>query len=193
MSLADRLKAAGLNGPPPEPLPFVARPEILLHPRIPTPMSGVAPRVVLGRRWWDETRRAAYRAAQYRCLACGVIPQEVGRGPLEGHELYKIDFRRGRMTYVETVALCSWCHSFIHDGRTRAMMHQGKITALRYVEIMNHGRSVLRAAKVKKRTPSFKEIAPWKKWRMVLDGKEYPPTYASYEDFLKHVGHRLED
>lgn len=160
----------------PQPPPFKTRPEILLHPNIPKPMHGLAPRAILRKEWWDETRKASYRSTGMRCLACGVKSWEAKEHQwLEGHELYKIDYPRGRMVYLETVPLCHYCHGFIHDGRLEALWHAGQATKEKYEAVMRHGQAILRAAKLKSPRPYNGPCAPWADWRLALFGKEYPP------------------
>lgn len=183
MSLGDYLRGKGFKEPP----PFKTRPEILLCPNIPMPMSGVAPRVVMGQEWWDEVRRAAYRSTMYRCLACGVRSSEAkGHEWLEAHELYDLDYLGGRMVYVETVPLCHYCHSFIHDGRLYALYQKGEITFKEYQAVIDHGKGVLKAAGLKVRPVYSGPVADWGEWRMVLGGVEYPPRFRTFEEWDRH-------
>lgn len=178
MSLADKLNRA-LEGRP-KGNPRDLRPEILLHSQIPKPMHGVAPRVILGRSWWDEVRAEAYRSTNYHCLACGVHKyQAAEKHWLEGHELYDINYIRGRMTYLETVPLCHYCHNFIHAGRLQALRQIGKVTQEKFDAVMAYGEGIIKAAGLKPKRIYKGQIAPWSKWRLVLDGKRYPPIYRS--------------
>jgi hypothetical protein len=171
--------------------PWTRRPEILLCPNIPKPLHGVAPRALLGTKWWNVTRKAAYAKTNYCCVACGVYKHEA-KGPkwLEGHEVYKINYASGISKYLETVALCNYCHSYIHDGRLLAMLDQGKLDHARYAAILHHGDSVLAAAGLcrpsrEEREDEFVDlllsgrIASWGQWRLLLEGKEYPPKYKT--------------
>lgn len=193
MSLDDSLKRLGRR----RPKTWRPEPEVLLCPNVPQPMHGVAPRVVLGRRWWDQTRRAAYASTSYHCLACEVH-KSAARGPrwLEGHELYDIDYGRGRMVYRRTVPLCSYCHNFIHDGRLSALAEKGQIPRSKLVAVLQHGNRVLREAGLTRPTHEERErlitnmyleglIAEWKDWRLVLRGKEYPPKFKSPEQLRR--------
>ena len=166
------------------------RPEILLRNNTVKPLHQVVPRIILGREWWDTTRQAAYLATDFHCIACGV-PKALARWHqwLEGHEVYKIDYRAGRMTYIETVALCHSCHNFIHNGRLKALLDKGEITEDKYFMIMAHGESVLKEAKLKKLSPYVGPMAKWEDWRLVLFGKEYPPLFANYEAWLVGYGY----
>ncbi len=29
---------------------------------------------------------------------------------------------------------------------------------------------------------------PWEDWRLILDGKEYPPLFKTYDEYRKHYG-----
>ena len=174
------LESLGIPVPP----PFVPRPEILLHPNIPRPLHGVAPREILGREWWDRVRAEAKQKTAGKCTACSASPYDLSQrkyGPkwLEGHELYSIDYVAGRMTYLETVVLCHYCHCFIHDGRTRIMYETGRMMLEMYVTVVTHGQQVLTAAKLRSPKAYTGPCAEWAKWRMVLDGVEYPPKYAT--------------
>ncbi|KKN70602.1 hypothetical protein LCGC14_0428750 [marine sediment metagenome] len=173
------------------------RPEILLCPNIPSPMHGVTPRSILGPKWWNETRKAAYKSTAYRCLACGIYKFSAAfRQWLEGHELYKVDYKLGRLTYIETVPLCFCCHNYIHDGRLRAMLEHHEITDCRFVAIIQHGDRVLSAAGLSRLSFAERrdelieaglqgEVAGWKKWRMVLKGKMYKPKFATPQQWEK--------
>jgi len=181
--LADRLREALKNR---QPAVWKQRPEILLCPQIPKPMHSVAPRLILGSVWWNETRQAAYRSTDYHCVACGVH-KTCAKGPkwLEGHELYRIDYAVGRMVYLETVPLCHYCHNYIHAGRLEALLDADKITDEKYEAILSHGDAVLKAAKERRPLVYNGFVAVWKRWRLVINGKEYPPVYRDYEAWLK--------
>jgi hypothetical protein len=93
------------------------------------------------------------------------------------------------MYYVETVALCHYCHSYIHVGRMQALLEQGKITHAKYAAVIQHGDSVLAMAGLCRPLPHTGETAPWQAWRLVLDGKEYPPLYETFDEWKKAFGH----
>lgn len=164
---------------------WTPRPEVLLCANTVKPMHGVVPRVILGSTWWDKTRKAAYASTDYHCIACATHKVHTSNKWLEGHELYKIDYKRGIQTYVETVPLCHYCHNFIHDGRLRVLLDNQVITQDKYDAIMEHGAAVLKDAKLKKKHYTG-PIAEWSKWRLVLDGKEYPPIFKDYDDWYRH-------
>ena len=173
--------------------PRFTRPELLRHGTIPRAMHGVAPRNIKGQEWWDVTRRQAYAANNMRCWACG------GPGPLEAHEAYEIDWQRYRMTYIEAVALCSDCHSFIHIGRLIGMFAGRDVSSHTVKRIVLHGYHILKRAGLKcpwQTRVITGHLLPWSgstkwiktvltncdameylvegpKWRLIFEGKEY--------------------
>jgi hypothetical protein len=161
-------------------------PEILLCDNIPRPMHGMAPRVVFNSRWWDKTRRKAYKSTSFCCKACGVLKFNArGRSWLEAHEVYEIDYLLGRMVYIKTVPLCHYCHSYIHSGRLLASVESGEIKASKFVAVQQHGDDVLLMADLKKPEPYSGPEADWKDWRLVIDGEEYEGLYKSFEEWKK--------
>lgn len=176
--LADKLKDAPL------PKEWKARPETLLHGQIPKPMHGLAPRVVLGSKWWNLTREAAYESTDKHCVACGVHQYyATWHQWLEGHEFYDIDFLLGRMVYRETVPLCHFCHNYIHSGRLEYLLEEKKVSQAKFDAIIKHGNAVLDAADLGRPEPYEGPMAEWEDWRLVVEGKEYPPLYKSFEEW----------
>ncbi len=196
MTLGDHLKKHIKRA---KPLKWKADPSILLCPNIPKPMHGVAPRIVIGPKWWKKTSKAAYESTGFHCKACEVHKSAAqSRQWMEGHELYDIDYQRGRMTYVETVPLCNYCHNYIHDGRLNALLTKGKVSHAKYTSVIQHGDSVLRRAGLKRLNFATRQeliidlllnnrMAPWKDWRMVFQGKEYPPKFKTEAQWRKAV------
>lgn len=161
---------------------WVLRPEILCCQKIPKALHGVVPREILGKKWWDETRDAAYRSTDFHCVACGVHKYEAkSRQWLEGHEVYEIDYLSGIAEYKETVPLCHYCHNYIHDGRLKALLEAGRVHHAKYVAVIQHGDDVLKKhSLVRDRYDG--PIADWSDWRLIINGKTYKPKYASESD-----------
>lgn len=193
MSLSDSLKRFSKKPKP----AWKQRPEILLSNNIPQPMHGTAPRVILGNKWWNATRQKAYASTGFCCLACGVYKLNArARKWLEGHELYKVDYPLGQLTYLETVPLCHFCHNYIHDGRLTALLKKGQIHQQKFVAIIQHGDRVLASAGLKRKTRDEREaeytngilmntVAPWKEWRLIIDGAEYMPKFRTPQQWQK--------
>ena len=165
-----------------------ARPDLLLHPNIPKPLHQVNPRSILGPIWWDKTRDIAYRKTAYHCAACGVWKKEAQfRQWLEAHETYEVDYAKGRAVYIETVSLCHCCHNYIHSGRLQTLLEFGKVSHQKYCAIIEHGDKVLTTAGLPINRPQLLEelgeVAPWDKWRLVLDGKLYKPKFKNIQEW----------
>lgn len=173
----------------PQKEPFVPVPEILCHPNIPKPLHGIAPRVIAGRRWWDEERQKAYAETGFRCSACGTHKQEVKGNlkRLEAHEFYLYDYIRGRLTYLKSVALCPYCHNFIHSGKLEVLHNEEKISDEVYTAIFDHGHAVLKAAGLREKWEARHDhdcAVKWQDWRMIFEGREYGPSSRSMDDWL---------
>ena len=163
---------------------IACEPGLLLHPNIPQPLHGVSPRVIMGNRWWQATRQATYKVASYHCLACGVSKLNARyRQWLEAHEVYKVDYLLGRSYYLRTVPLCVSCHNYIHSGRLAMLLGEGKITHTKYTQILIHGDSVLQAANLPRPVPYNGPMAVWGDWRLVFEGKEYPPKFKTQQEW----------
>jgi len=161
-------------------------PSVLLCPNIPKPLHGVAPRVILGSKWWDVTRRAAYASTGYHCQACGVHKYHARLHQwLEAHEEYDTDYLLGRMTYIRSVPLCHYCHAYIHSGRLQALRDKGQIKPQLHDEILSHGDRVLRQAGLTKPPTHNGPMADWSDWRLVLNDKLYPPKFKTVEEWEK--------
>lgn len=170
--------------------PKFIRPEILLHPNIPKPLHGLAPRTILGDDWWDEVRQKAYAENNYCCWACGVSKTKAKYYHwLEAHECYKIDYKAGTMEMIEIVALCHSCHNFIHSGRLLILYEKGEISKKKYSDIHTHGSKILNKRKVN-RNPYIENeegsIADWKNWRLILNGEEYKGKFENMLEWYRH-------
>lgn len=180
-------------------MPKIWKPELLLLPNIPKPLHQVNPRTILGINWWNKTRKLAYKSTGYRCLACGVPKEEAKYHQwLEGHEVYETDYEQGTLTFLYVAPLCHFCHNFIHDGRIENLLQQGKIHHHKYAAILKHGSEVLAKANLVKPSRIERErkfvlmeakgkIAPWEKWRLILEGKAYPPKFKSLEEWKQEM------
>lgn len=163
---------------------WLPRPEILLCPNTPKPMHGVVPRIILGKTWWDKTRDEAYRSTDYHCIACGVHKYIAKKRQwLEGHEIYDVDYAKGKWIYIETVPLCHYCHSYIHSGRLEVLFKTDKMSYDEYRSIINHGDGVLARNNLSKTKPYSGRSARWDKWRLLLNDEEYPPIYKTFKEW----------
>lgn len=162
------------------------RPSLLLHPQIPVPMHGVAPRLVMPNAWWVTIRRDALAKYGQFCWACG-YPNSANpiRQVMDIHETYHINYFSGRMVFLEAVVLCYFCHSYIHMGRTNELQRTKKMTTRVYKMIVKHGTRVLKEAGLSaSQQPQYRgRAAPWAAWRLVVGTQEFPPAYANQRDW----------
>lgn len=160
------------------------RPEILMHPNIPKPLHGMAPRAILGADWWDIERKKAYASTDFHCAACGVHKNEAEYHRwLEAHELYAFNYPKGRMTFKEIVPLCHACHNFIHSGRMRALVNKGEMDKAKMILILARGEKLLKDSKLKRPKPPTK-VAAWDQWRLILNGQEYKGKFKSFQEWM---------
>lgn len=177
-------------------------PEILCQAHIPKPLHGLNPRVLMGQEKWDVVRRKAYADAFYKCEACGT-PKALVKGKnkwLEAHEFTRLDIKKGVMEVIKIVALCPYCHKFIHSGRL--FMTMGKeMDKKETIAVLQHGFDILRENHLRcfYATKTIAEALGmsvknvevwgndgedgpdnWKKWYLLYEGKKY---YSKFEDF----------
>lgn len=181
------------------------KPEILTHPNIPKPLHGISPRTIMGEEWWNKTRQEVYKKYDYHCIACGVSKFEaIDHKWLEAHEFWEINYKTGVCEIKSIEPLCHYCHNFIHSGRLKMIMGNEK-TEEEVTEIMEHGLKILSDNKLKcfPSTLSFgvwlgcntynvspysiPDIdIPWKKWKLVWNGKEYHSKFASFQEWKQY-------
>lgn len=180
-------------------MPKFRRPELLLHQPIPRPLHGTNPRVIRGAAWWNKQRVKAYKKNNYCCWACGIHKGSAKKHSwLEAHEVYDIDYREGRAVFKEVVALCVFCHGFIHQGRLAAQLDKGEITYSAYNEIIEHGFGIINVSGLESKWLAQKSsdaflgygaqsdgAVPWNQWRLIIGKKAYSPKIASYDQWLK--------
>ena len=121
-------------------------PSLLLHPTIPREAHGLNPRSVLGKDWWDSTRKSAEDMNNHFCYACSIHKSDTVDGWLEGHETYMIFVDEKVLKYLRTVSLCKKCHMYIHCGRTFLLWQERKLSQDDFVAVMAHGVQLLRGA-----------------------------------------------
>ena len=189
---------------------MILRPEILTHENIPKPLHGRNPRTILGKKWWDIEREKAYAANDYHCLACGEKPGRDEKHRLEAHEFYEIDHETAIVKYIEPVALCKNCHSFIHSGRMYSLYKKGQMSRDRILTILNRGFKLLKENKLsaywntkflwlilngyseakaevylldRDLIPISKYANKWSEWTLEMNGKKYYSLYENEQEW----------
>lgn len=166
------------------------RPELILHPQIPKPLHGVAPRVVMGQAWWDEVRHKCYRESGQQCACCAVFFKDVRDFPRpEAHETYSIDYKRGKATFTGVVALCHWCHMAIHVGMAAASLEHGEMSPQDYEYAMAHREKWVKLALEAGHQyidPGPGEKVCWQDWRLIVGDKIFAPKHKSIGAYMQH-------
>ena len=170
-------------------------PRLLLHCNIPKPLHEVNPRSIKGESWWNEQRFKVYEEQGNHCAACGVHKSQAeGKKQwLECHEIYEINWKKGRAFFIKLVALCPYCHKFIHSGRLQALYKKREIKKQEYLDIIKHGTDILEKEGLKQlweeRHDQCEDSPGWGKWRLVFEGNYYKPKFKSYKEWAKHYGY----
>lgn len=178
--------------------PLFKRPELLLHPNIPKPLHGLAPRTLMSKVAWDAIRRDAYAKNNYCCWACGVhreydkeklrFADESGE-TLDCHEFYRIYYDKKEMELIEFVALCKQCHAFVHSGRLQGEYDKGRVDEEDCWLVFSHGERVLSNGGLdfkQKEVDTNEYRDEWKDWCLVLDGKRHYSKWIDYFDWYKN-------
>jgi hypothetical protein len=181
--------------------PHFTRPELLTMPNVPPPMHGVAPRNILGRAWWKQTRQTAITVNNDCCWTCG-RHSSMTQGKvksLEAHECYDIDYPNGVMNFFGVAALCRFCHCFIHSGRSAMLVNTGLMQQATFKAIIDHGYEILAAVGLRpwRGTRAMVELgykaeaeppmAPWETWRLrIPNGREFPPLFPTEAEWVAH-------
>ena len=145
-------------------------------------MWGVAPRVFMTAAQWDKVRNDCYAKANFCCEACGVPKHLAKPKPqLDCHELYSYNFEEKFITLKRLVALCKFCHDFIHKDRLAEMTRLGIYPAYYRDAVIAHGERVLSAAGLPTVSESHPEVPPedWGEWHYVDEKNE-----RHYSNFL---------
>ncbi len=178
-----------------EPETLFTRPELLLHPNIPKPIHGLAPRTLMKAKDWDVVRRKAYAKNNYHCWACGDYRNynlvgnkfDDDNGTLDAHENYVIDYEAKTVKLIEIVALCKNCHNYIHSGRYNSMYDKGRLDEEDMWIVNTHGDSVLIDGGLipcnEVDTNTYQD--EWNDWRLVIEHK------SKWKDYWEWYGHYL--
>lgn len=186
---------------------MIWKPQILIHPHIPKPLHGIAPRVIEGNKWWNEIRQEAYARYNYRCAACGIHKQFAKiKQWLEAHEFWNIDYQTGICTITSIEPLCHACHNFIHSGRLYAQYQNKDIGFERIKTILEHGFQILslnnlqcfpanleiaQILKIKTFNVNAYELSinpdlKWLDYKLVWKNKEYRSKFKSEAEWQKY-------
>lgn len=122
------------------------RPELLIHPTIPTELEYLSPKKNIT--WWNKERKAVETHTKGLCQACGVHKESAWyRKYLEAHEICTLDNEKGLLILNEVVVLCHSCHQFIHIGKLVRDFEEGVIGESYLKNVLQHGVSLISSGK----------------------------------------------
>lgn len=97
---------------------------LISMPNIPKPCHLLNPRNLLGSSTWDRMRKFCYAQADNTCEICGDKPENLRHR--HGHEVYKIDYKKGTVEFVRVFCVCALDHlACIHTGRAITLFKEG--------------------------------------------------------------------
>lgn len=197
-----------------DPLYLFLRPELLCHPMIPAALANVAPREIMGQEWWDIKRREAYRGNNGCCWVCGanelLDAHEVYEiDYLKGTSIFKeivalckdchqfihlghtsIMLANGLINYADVKRIITKGLKILKKNNLEIRMNTivllGEIrTYAEFYEKKYEWIDLVSDIRIMQ-TEFIGTLVPWNKWRMIFDGKEYPPKFNSPEASAIH-------
>ncbi len=162
------------------------RPEVLLSPNVPKPLHGLAPRTIMGTKWWDVVRKESYKSTGFRCIACGVeryTEETFFKGQLHAHELYETYYEKRISVFKEVISLCECCHYGIHSGRTVSLFDKGIYDEQDCWTIFERKKQICGSYGEIDRRDYSKE---WGDWRLGFEGKLYEPKFKSMNEWREY-------
>ena len=137
----------------------------------------------MGYDWWIAQRQAAVVKQNQRCYTCGIHESKFNFS-LEAHEHYDINYSNGRVKLVKVVALCHYCHDYIHDGRVYSQVKRNNSNSQRdprsldsyYREVLDRGEKII--ADFLKTEPSILNRELFQGWKKPYE--KTPPLWELY-------------
>lgn len=146
--------------------------QILTQTILPFALHGVNPRTIMGEAEWNKVKHQVQRESMHECMCCGRYIRHVPGDWIETHEVYNFDIDKKEVKLIGFVGLCGECHNFIHQGRLRIMVLQGRISIEEYRKIIIHGNRLLQRFGLTKQGLPADEIEN-PNWYLLYDGKKY--------------------
>ena len=146
--------------------------EILAQTILPICLHGVNPRTIMGKHSWDTVKKQTQQLANNHCMICEKFVAHKPGDWLECHEHYEFDCEQLEATLKCFVCICSDCHHFIHQGRLRCLVQEGKVSKTECDRIIERGDSMLASAGLSKNDlPNEYIMNPH--WTLLYNGKRF--------------------
>lgn len=180
--------------------------KLLEHANIPKPLHGLNPRTLMGKEKWDIIRKKVYAHYNYACACCQIHKSKAKKHQwMEAHEIYEIDYKNGIAKIVKIVALCHYCHAFIHSGLQYVLCEKGEISRIELIDKMKHGIELLASIdgsifegtleicnlyQIDTKNLKTQELPKiecnWEDWKLIMNNKEYKGNFKNIEDWYQH-------
>ncbi len=157
-------------------LPTKESVEILTQTILPFSLHGINPRTIMGEAEWDKVKHRVQKESYHECMCCGRYIRHVPGDWIETHEMYSIDLDKHEFQLTGFVGLCNECHSYIHQGRLRILLMQGKISFADYERIIQHGNQLLQRFGLAKKDLPPEEIEN-PDWYLLYNGEKYSVSH----------------
>jgi len=149
---------------------------VLTQTILPFSLHGVNPRTIMGEEEWQKVKKETQKQADHHCMCCGRSVQHIPGDWVETHEMYSIDTEKHVFELSGFVGLCNDCHSYIHQGRLRILVAEGKMRMSEYTRIIEHGDKLLDMFGLSKHDLPGSEIEN-PEWRLLYNGELYKNDY----------------
>ena len=173
-------------------------PEVLLHPSIPDPLHGVAPRAIMGNSQWKEIAARVNKRQDYFCISCGVHKDDALRANgrmLDCHELYEVDYDNYITTLKRYIGLCVMCHAYIHIHRLAAMVTKGIEKQEYFDQVVAKGDRLMKKNNLFEQRTEMRKFCESKLkdydnefglWKLKFRNHYYTSPITSREDYINH-------
>ena len=149
---------------------------VLTQTILPFSLHGVNPRTIMGEDEWTKVKKETQKRTDHHCMCCGREVKHVPGDWIETHEMYSVDLESHIFELSGFVGLCNECHSFIHQGRLRILVTEGKMKMSEYERIIRHGESLLKQFGLSKLDLPGEEIKN-PEWKLLHNGECYKNEY----------------
>ncbi len=145
----------------------------------------------MGQRRWNEVRREVFNKNNDCCWACGVHQEKAKPKPwLAAHELYNVEYLKGRMALREIVGLCGLCHDFVHKRRLATLADNGQASSEYLNKVLMHGTKITTKHNPRPWWNVNKQVegmalsrVKWRGWYLEHEGRKH---YSRFKDKTEH-------
>jgi len=146
--------------------------KILTQPVVPVVLHGINPRKIMSAYKWKKLGSEWREKAQNCCMICEKYVSHSPGDYLELHEQYDYDFEKLIQKHTGYVSICGDCHHYIHIGRLKMLVGEGRMTKEKFAEIKAKGDKLLAQFGLEKIQVS-RDVLYDDNWQLEFEGKLY--------------------